>query len=371
GAPAETATDHLPDPSPAPAVHPDALAYVIYTSGSTGRPKGVMVPHRALANILASMAEKPGLAAHDTILALTSLSFDIAVLELLLPLTVGARIVLASRAQARDPDALLALVRTHAVDVVQATPTTWRLIGGGHGLPETCRRWCGGEALPSDLARELAGSQGQTRAWNLYGPTETTIWSACAALPPGRTAEPDLGEAVAATVLRVLDADGHPAPAGLRGELMIGGEGLARGYLGRPGLTAERFLPDPFGPPGSRLYRTGDLAGRDADGRLLYRGRADDQVKIRGHRIEPGEIEARLLALPGVAQAAVTARPGPTGLRLLAYAVARAGAVLDGPALRAALAEALPDYMVPVQVTVLEHLPQTQNGKLDRRGLPA
>ncbi|KMO27373.1 AMP-binding protein, partial [Methylobacterium aquaticum] len=253
---------------------------------------------------------------------------------------------------------------------VQATPTTWRLIGGGHGLPETCRRWCGGEALPSDLARELAGSQGQTRAWNLYGPTETTIWSACAALPPGRTAEPDLGEAVAATVLRVLDADGHPAPAGLRGELMIGGEGLARGYLGRPGLTAERFLPDPFGPPGSRLYRTGDLAGRDADGRLLYRGRADDQVKIRGHRIEPGEVEARLLALPGVAQAAVTARPGPTGLRLLAYAVARAGAVLDGPALRAALAEALPDYMVPVQVTVLEHLPLTPNGKLDRRALP-
>ncbi|KMO26990.1 phosphopantetheine-binding protein [Methylobacterium aquaticum] len=151
---------------------------------------------------------------------------------------------------------------------------------------------------------------------------------------------------------------------------MIGGEGLARGYLGRPGLTAERFLPDPFGPPGSRLYRTGDLAGRDADGRLLYRGRADDQVKIRGHRIEPGEVEARLLALPGVGQAAVTARPGPTGLRLLAYAVARAGAVLDGPALRAALGQALPDYMVPVQVTVLEHLPLTPNGKLDRRALP-
>ncbi|WP_233385519.1 non-ribosomal peptide synthetase [Methylobacterium sp. C25] len=383
-----------------------SLAYVIYTSGSTGLPKGVMIPHAALANILSSMAAAPGMAEGDAVLALTSLSFDIAVLELLLPLTVGARIVLADRSASRDPELLCALAERQAVSVIQATPSTWRMLAGAgvlQRLPGGCRRWSGGEALAPDLARMLSADAAEL--WNLYGPTETTVWSALARITPegapgdGADAgdnpgwQPDLGAAVAHTTLHVLDAEMRPAAPGVTGELYIGGIGLARGYWGRPDLTAQRFVPDPFAGPGpgpgsggARLYRTGDLACRSADGRLWYRGRADDQVKIRGHRIEPGEVEARLRALPGIAQAAVLARPAPSGLQLVGYLTphkqhgqeghgqeghGQESHGLDTARIRAALAAVLPEAMVPAHLVVLDSFPLTPNGKLDRRALPA
>ncbi|AXA68871.1 non-ribosomal peptide synthetase, partial [Pseudomonas oryzihabitans] len=345
------------------------LAYVIYTSGSTGTPKGVAVRHGGLANFLASMARSPGLAASDRLLGLTSLSFDIAGLELYLPLLVGARVVLVSHLQARDPELLLGEIRRQGVSVIQATPSTWRLLleHPDFACLDGCRLLCGGEALPDELATRLA-SQG-TALWNLYGPTETTIWSAaCAVAPEG---PPSLGQPLANTSLWVLDAALNPVPLGAAGELYIGGAGLARGYQGRPGLTAERFVADPFGPPGARLYRTGDLARWRADGRLDYLGRLDQQVKIRGLRIELGEIEACLNALPGVREAAVVVRRQGQAQHLVGYWV-DAAAVDDTrrQALKAALAERLPDYMVPTQWVALARLPRTPNGKLDRQALP-
>ena len=345
------------------------LAYVIYTSGSTGTPKGVAVRHGGLANFLASMARAPGLAASDRLLGLTSLSFDIAGLELYLPLLVGARVVLVSRHQARDPDLLLGEIHRQGVSVIQATPSTWRLLleHPDFSRLEGCRLLCGGEALPAKLATRL-GRQG-TALWNLYGPTETTIWSAACAVTPD--APPNLGQPLANTSLWVLDAALNPVPLGAAGELYIGGAGLARGYHGRPGLTAERFVADPFGPPGARLYRTGDLARWRADGRLDYLGRLDQQVKIRGLRIELGEIEACLGALPGVREAAVVVRRQGQGQHLVGYWVDAAEVDDDRrSAVKAALAERLPDYMVPAQLVALERLPRTPNGKLDRKALP-
>jgi amino acid adenylation domain-containing protein/non-ribosomal peptide synthase protein (TIGR01720 family) len=352
---------HAPAHDPDVAVDADQIAYVIYTSGSTGRPKGVMVRHGALTHFLLAMREAPGLGADDVLVAVTSLSFDIAALELYLPLVTGACVVVADRPTTRDGAALARLLAAARATVFQSTPSGWRLLRAG-GWPQAplgrFKGLCGGEALPDDLARDLTGLG--VDLWNLYGPTETTIWSAA-----GRVAADgvDLGQPIASTVLRVLDAELNLLPAGVAGELFIGGVGLARGYLAAAGLTAERFVADPHGDAAGRLYRTGDLVRRQRDGRLVYLGRVDHQVKVRGFRIELGEVESQLLAEPGVREAVVVANDG----RLVAYV---AGVSLDVAPLAARLAERLPLHMLPGAWVVLDRLPQTPNGKVDRRALP-
>jgi amino acid adenylation domain-containing protein len=355
----------------APAVEVDAddLAYVIYTSGSTGNPKGVMVPHRGVANFLASMAREPGIGADDVLVAVTSLSFDIAVLELLLPLAAGAKVVVATRDEAMDAGRLSRLLEGAGATAMQATPATWRLLAGsGWAGKADLAILCGGEALPPELARELL-PRGRG-LWNLYGPTETTIWSSVQRVESADAVH--LGRPIANTRLYVLDAALRPCPAGVPGELFIGGDGVVRGYLRRPALTAERFVPDACsGRPGARLYRTGDLVRRRADGALEFLGRTDFQVKVRGFRIELGEIEARLAEHPAVRQAvAVVREDTPGDARLVAYVVP-AGDPPGTDVLRRALAERLPDHMVPGAYVMLDALPLTPNGKVDRRALPA
>ena len=361
-------TDDAAGATPAPArrIGRDSLAYTIYTSGSTGRPKGVQVTHGALVDLLASAAEPAGLTARDRLLAVTTLSFDIAVLELLGPLTVGARVVIAADEDCRNGARLLAEVRRHGVTVMQATPATWRLLLESGWRGRGLRVLCGGEQLPVDLAVRLA--EQATALVNLYGPTETTVWSTAATLGPAPAATP-IGRPLWNEQAYVLDRALRLAPDGVLGELYIAGSGLARGYTAAPGLTAERFVACPFGPPGARMYRTGDLVYRDGDGALRFVGRGDDQVKVRGFRIEPGEIEAALLALPSVTQAAVTVREDrPGDQRLVAYV---AGTAIDPAAIRAHLARVLPSYLVPATIVHLATFPLTPNGKLDRRTLPA
>ncbi|MDT3395984.1 amino acid adenylation domain-containing protein [Streptomyces sp. B1866] len=361
-----------PDGPPQARATGDDPAYVLYTSGSTGRPKGVQVPHRALANFLASMAETPGLTDADTLLAVTTLSFDIALLELLLPLATGGRVVLADRETAADGARLAAALDACEATVMQATPATWRMLldAGWRGRPGL-RALVGGEALPAALADRLLGLG--LEAWNMYGPTETTIWSATARLDGGPVV---LGEPIAETELHVLDAAGRLVPPGVPGELHIGGAGLADGYLGRPELTAERFVPHPFSAaPGARLYRTGDLVRRRADGSVEFLGRLDHQVKLRGYRIELGEIESLLAREDAVAHAAVVVREDTPGdQRLVAYVVPgpHAGPAGDLPGLlRERLGRMLPGYMVPSVFVPLDALPLTPNGKTDRGALPA
>ncbi|HEX4961001.1 MAG TPA: amino acid adenylation domain-containing protein, partial [Thermoanaerobaculia bacterium] len=355
--------------APGSGVGPQNAAYVIYTSGSTGRPKGVQIPHGALANFLVSMAGTPGLGEDDTLLAVTSLSFDIAGLELYLPLIVGGRIALASRDDAADGYRLQSLLAESGATVLQATPATWRLLletgwEGSKGL----KALCGGEALPPALASVLRHRVGSL--WNVYGPTETTIWSTVEEI---RSDGPVfIGRAIANTEAYVVDGAGQPMPVGVPGELLLGGAGLARGYLGRPDLTAEKLVPNAFGTAGSRLYRTGDLARWRAEGALEHLGRIDHQVKVRGYRIELGEIEAALSRHPSLVAAAVVAREEPSGeRRLVAYVVLRrAGADLAGE-LRVWVRESLPEYMVPAVWVELAALPLTPNGKVDRKALPA
>jgi amino acid adenylation domain-containing protein len=355
------------DTAPAVAVDADELAYVIYTSGSTGRPKGVMVPHRGVANFLATMAREPGIKPCDVLVAVTSLSFDIAALELLLPLTAGAKLVVATREEAMDTGRLARLLESEHASVMQATPATWRLLAQSGWHDARLAMLCGGEALPPDLARELL-PRGRA-LWNLYGPTETTIWSSVQRVESADAIH--LGAPVANTRLYVLDDALRPCPAGVPGELYIGGDGVVRGYLRRPSLTAERFVPDAFGAAGSRLYRTGDLVRRKADGALEFLGRTDFQVKVRGFRIELGEVEVRLAEHPDVRQAVCAVREDtPGNARLVAYVVAE-DAAPAADVLRRALAERLPDHMVPSAYVVLEALPLTPNGKVDRRALPA
>ncbi len=355
---------------------PDNTAYVIYTSGSTGRPKGVEVRHGGVINFLASMARQPGLAAADVLLAVTTVSFDIAVLELFLPLTVGARVELATRDVVADGARLAALLESAGATVMQATPATWRmLLESGWRGQAGLKALCGGEALPADLARDLLGRVGSL--WNLYGPTETTVWSALQridAAAAGRVLVP-IGQPIANTVIHLLDRHLETVPVNIPAELYIGGDGLARGYLRAPALTAERFVPDPQaalrGQPGARLYRTGDLARYLANGALELLGRADHQVKVRGFRIEPGEVEAAMLQVPGVREAVVVAREDrPGDRRLVGYLVAD-GEAPKAEELREALGRTLPAYMVPAVFVTLEKLPLTPNGKVDRRSLPA
>ncbi len=350
----------------APTADGDSPAYLIYTSGSTGQPKGVVVPRSAVANFLASMAAAPGLGAGDRLLAVTTLAFDIAVLELLLPLTVGAATVIARSEQVRDPRQLMELLDGAGITVMQATPALWRnlITAGWRGRPGL-RLFCGGEALDRELAVQLLARGDEL--WNLYGPTETTIWS-CVERVADEPGPVSIGRPIANTRCYVLDDRLQPVPIGARGELWIGGAGVALGYHARPELTAERFVPDPFLP--GRLYRTGDRARWRADGRLEVLGRTDFQLKLRGFRLEPGEIESALLALPGVTAAVVVLREIAGDARLVAYLVPRDQPVPD-EILLAALRQSLPAYMVPSLLVWLAALPLTPNGKIDRAALPS
>jgi amino acid adenylation domain-containing protein len=357
--------------NPPPTGTADNLAYVIYTSGSTGRPKGVQILHRAVVNFLLSMRQQPGLTAEDTLLAVTTLSFDIAALEIFLPLIVGARLIVASRDVVTSGTALAeALDRSHAT-VMQATPITWRMLlaAGWQGNPRL-KILCGGEALPQELARQLLPKAASL--WNLYGPTETTIWSTVCKIEPEHELV-TVGRPIANTQIYLLDAQLHLVPIGVSGELYIGGDGLARGYLNRPELTAERFIPHPFSDaPGACLYKTGDLARYRADGTIELIGRLDHQVKLHGFRIELGEIEAMLGQHLAVRQAVVMAREDTPGdKRLVAYVVPQPEQTLTSSELRRLMQERLPDYMIPTAFVFLETLPQTPNGKVDRRALPA
>lgn len=354
--------------APPAEVGPHHLAYVIYTSGSTGKPKGVQVLHGGLVNFLVSMADCPGLGCDDVVLGLTTLSFDIAGLELYLPLISGARIELVGRELAQDGPRLAALLEARGVTLMQATPATWRLLieTGWAGRP-ALRILCGGEALPRALADQLLRSGGEV--WNVYGPTETTIWSTVGRVFAGPSPV-SIGRPIANTQVYILDSALQPVPPGVSGELCIGGDGLARGYLNRPELTAEKFVVNPFGP--GRIYRTGDLARFLPDGSIECLGRLDHQVKIRGFRIELGEIEAALARHPAVRQNVVVAREdAPGDKRLVAYVVSARTSGPSADELRAHLAGQLPEYMVPSAFVVMERLPLTPNGKVDRKALPA
>jgi amino acid adenylation domain-containing protein len=345
--------------------HPDDLAYVRYTSGSTGRPKGVEISHRAMVNLLLAMQREPGFTAADSLLAVTTFSFDISELEIYLPLISGGRLVIASREDARDPLRLIDRLREAKCTVLQATPVSWQgLIEAGWKGQRNLRAFCGGEALSRDLAEQLLPRVAEL--WNLYGPTETTVWSAAHKVSSG-AGPVAIGHPIDNTDIYVLDAHRNLAPVGVAGELYIGGAGVARGYLRREDLTVERFVPHPF-HAGERLYRTGDLARRTVNGTLECLGRIDNQIKIRGFRIEPGEIEAALLEHPGVRAAAVRVWPDASGNQSIAAYIA--GAAVEREELRRFLQQKLPDYMIPSRFVALESLPLTPNGKVDRGALP-
>ncbi|MFH7815591.1 non-ribosomal peptide synthetase DhbF [Bacillus subtilis] len=347
----------------------DHPAYIIYTSGSTGRPKGVVVTQKSLSNFLLSMQEAFSLGEEDRLLAVTTVAFDISALELYLPLISGAQIVIARKETIREPHALAQMIENFDINIMQATPTLWHALVTSE--PEKLRGLrvlVGGEALPSGLLQALQDLH--CSVTNLYGPTETTIWSAAAFLEEGLKGVPPIGKPIWNTQVYVLDNGLQPVPPGVVGELYIAGTGLARGYFHRPDLTAERFVADPYGPPGTRMYRTGDQARWRADGSLDYIGRADHQIKIRGFRIELGEIDAVLANHPHIEQAAVVVREDQPGdKRLVAYVVA--DTAIDTAELRRYMGASLPDYMVPAAFVEMDELPLTPNGKLDRKALPA
>ncbi|MGF1480497.1 MAG: amino acid adenylation domain-containing protein [Cyanophyceae cyanobacterium] len=348
-------------------LHPSNLAYIIYTSGSTGHPKGVQISHRAVVNFLHAHRHSPGLAQSDILLAVTSLSFDIAVLEIFLPLTVGAQIVLADREVAANGFRLAELLQRSQATVMQATPATWRMLLAAHWEPDSSLKiLCGGESLAQDLADQL---RSRCQVWNLYGPTEATIWATHQEL----VGQVTIGKAIANLQVYLLDAQQYPVPIGVPGELYIGGVGVARGYLNRPGLTAEKFLPDPFSnQPGTRLYRTGDRVRYRRDGSLEFLGRLDSQVKIRGFRIELGEIETQLARHPQLRETVVVTRKFQEEEQLVAYGISLTpSSPPEARELQQFLRSRLPEFMIPSRFVYLEALPLTPNGKVDRRSLPA
>jgi len=357
-----------PDTSPGIRLDSASVAYTIYTSGSTGKPKGVEVTHRNVANVLCSMRQVPGLNERDRLLAVTTLSFDIAVLELFLPLVTGAQVILASRETAQDPRLLIKLLNESKATVMQATPATWRLLleVGWTGSPGL-RMFCGGEALPRKLANELM-ELGEL--WNMYGPTETTIWSATSRVSPGE-GPVTIGPPVHNTRFHVLDAKLQPTPIGVPGELHIGGDGVAKGYFRNASLTAERFIPDPISKqPGDRLYKTGDLVRYRPDGHLEFLGRLDNQVKVRGFRIELGEIESVLARNPDMRECVVAAQQDDLGSsRLVAYCVPQESRKCSSEELRNWVAASLPEYMIPSVFVFVPALPHNPNGKVDRKAL--
>ena len=354
----------------AAAADPEDLAYVLHTSGSTGKPKGVEITHRNLVNFLTSMQQEPGLLPDDKLLAVTTLSFDIAGLELYLPLITGASVVICARPDASSPTALIELMERWGITVMQATPATWlMLFEAGWQGNRNLKVLCGGEALPQELAAKLVS--GCRELWNMYGPTETTIWSSVSRIDATNVAQITIGHPIANTTMYVLDPYRQLVPLGVTGELYIGGEGVGRGYWNKPELTAERFVADPF-VPGSRMYRTGDVAKFLPNGTIQCLGRIDQQVKIRGYRIELGEIESVLGKLPLVRECVVVAREDQDGeKRLVAYVIAESGSAVTAREMREWVKEALPEYMVPSAFVLLDRLPLTPNGKIDRKALPA
>lgn len=345
------------------------MAYLIYTSGSTGQPKGVQVPHVALTNHLYAMQERPGFRTRDVLLAVTTLSFDIAGLEIYLPLITGGRVVIAPYQVATDGRALATAVEDVNATVMQATPATWRMMfDAGWVGNRNLKVLCGGEALPPDLAEQLLACSGEL--WNMFGPTETTIWSVAKHVRTGDK-KISVGHPIANTEVYVLDAYLQPAPVGVPGELYIGGEGLALGYFNRPELTAEKFIPHPFShSPGGRLYKTGDLTSYQPDGNIVFLGRSDHQIKLRGYRIELGEIEAVLARHHDIREVVVTVNQATDDKQLVAYFVPQLETVPELSQLRAYLSTKLPEFMVPTHFVPLSAFPLTSNGKLDRQALP-
>ncbi|MGH7722417.1 MAG: non-ribosomal peptide synthetase [Candidatus Dormibacteria bacterium] len=352
-------------PAAPPSLPPDAIAYVIYTSGSTGTPKGVRVSHSAVVNLLSSMAREPGCGAADTVLAITTSSFDMSVPELWLPLTTGATMVVAPAEVVRDGRLLGRLIDGCGATFMQATPSTWQmLVDSGWKGNSRLVALSGGDTLEPGMGRWLA--EHTAALWNAYGPTETTVWSTLARLQPGDPIS--VGRPIGNTRTYVLNRARQPVPVGVAGELFIGGEGVAAGYLGRPDLTDERFLPDPW-VPGGRIYRTGDRARVLGDGRLQHLGRLDQQLKIRGFRVEPGDIEVALRSHPQVGAAVVISHRGPDGSSRLAAYVVPQGPQPSVSELRRSLRALLPEHMIPSTFVWLDALPLTTNGKLDRAAL--
>ncbi|MEI6708852.1 MAG: amino acid adenylation domain-containing protein [Methylococcales bacterium] len=354
---------------------PAHLAYVIYTSGSTGKPKGVMIEHGNMVNFLCTMTKAPGLSCDDILLAVTTISFDIAGLELFLPLINGAKIVLISRMNAADSAALQEIIAQSEITLLQATPATWRLLQHGDWKgSKKLKALCGGEALTVDLSTRLTESVGEL--WNVYGPTETTVWSTCLLIDdqrPELNPFESIGRPIANTQVYILDENLQPVPVRTSGELYIAGDGVARGYLNRPELTEERFIADPFATEaGARMYKTGDLSRWLPDGTIEFLGRNDFQVKIRGFRIELGDIEAKLAEHPTVLEVAVLAVEDLEGdKRLVAYLVIKDDSKLSVPELRDFLKEKIPVFMIPSAFVFLDALPLTPNGKLNRKALPS
>ena len=352
---------------------PANAAYAIYTSGSTGRPKGVVVPYAGIANRIAWTVRTHALGPQDRVLQKTALTFDAAGWEVFAPLISGGTVVLAPEGAERDPAALVRAVAEHDVTVLQVVPSVLRLLVDEEGWEEcTSLRllFSAGEALHAELCRRLL-ARVDVAVWNTYGPTECSIDATAERFDPGLLSGPvPIGTPLSGVWCVVVDRDGRLAPMGTAGELLLGGVGLARGYVGRPDLTAEKFVPDPFGPPGSRLYRTGDRVRWQGDGRLAYLGRIDDQVKINGVRIELGEVESALAAHPGLAAAAVAVFAGPGGTPRTAGYVVHRDAPVPAEELRTFLRRTLPDAYLPSLFVALPALPLTTSGKVDRGALP-
>jgi amino acid adenylation domain-containing protein len=355
---------------PVPDLPPSAVAVTLFTSGSTGRPKAVSVTQGGIAALLAAVRPLLALGPEDRFVAVSTFAFDIALVELLAPVLAGGCVVIADAEQVEDAARLRDLLTDSGATALQATPAGWRMLVDSGGIPDGVKlRLTAGEPLPRDLA-DTMGAGADVRVWNLYGPTETTIYSGGDAVTPS-PAPIEIGSIIAGTQLYVLDARLRPVPPGVFGEVYIGGTGVAHGYHGAPGMTASRFVPDPFsGRPGARLYRTGDVGRWRASGRIQLAGRADRQIKIRGYRIESGEVEAALRSHEDIAQAVVSVRGGGHDVRLVGYLVTRSGAGAPPAGLREHLREVLPDYMVPATFVVLPALPLTGSGKIDHRALP-
>ncbi|MEO8459069.1 MAG: amino acid adenylation domain-containing protein [Dokdonella sp.] len=352
-----------------PEVRGDDLAYVLFTSGSTGVPKGVRVLQRNLVNFLRAMQQQPGLASNDVLCAVTTLSFDIAGLELYLPLVCAADLVIASESEVNDPQALAGLIRTRKVSVLQTTPSLLRALidAGSDGAIAGLKLLVGGEALPRDLANRALDEAREL--WNMYGPTETTIWSACQRIERGDGPVP-LGKPIANTRIDIVDGDDRPVPLGAQGEILISGSGVADGYIGAAHLTEQRFPPDRLGSDGTHSYRTGDI-GSLRDGVLYFHGRSDDQIKIRGHRVELGDIEAAALADDNVREAAASLLVlSPSDTRIVLHVRVDGDGANTVASLRESLRARLPAYMLPQHIDSIAELPKTANGKLDRAALP-
>jgi amino acid adenylation domain-containing protein len=353
---------------------PDDIAYIIYTSGSTGKPKGVKVGHRALVNFLLSMGKVPGISVHDTLMAVTTLSFDIAGLELYLPLVHGAKVHIISRDTATDGYSLITSLERSNATIMQATPSTWRIMfDAGWKGSDRLKVLCGGEAFPRDLARKLI--QSCKEVWNMYGPTETTIWSVV-----NRLEDPEglilIGKPIANTEIYILDEDLHLVPIGGAGELYIGGDGVSHGYLDRPELDAVQFIDHPFGESiggkKRKIYKTGDLCRYHSNGLIEYLSRKDNQIKLRGFRIELGEIESTISTHDSVKQAIVIHKEfEPGDVRMAAYVVAKDGYSIDEQDLRNHVRKILPSYMVPQHFIEADGMPLTPAGKIDRKRLTA